>query len=473
MKPAVATVASEPVPAPIIGRYTVVGCLARGLSNVYVAEQPEKSPGDRYVCIKTLDPAAIDEDVRMFEDESRIGRLVTHPGCVRTIDSGTQGELRWLASELVTGISLADLIAYTARADIDIPHPEVAEIVAQIADGLAYLHEMQDEAGTPLDLVHRDVCPHNVVIDLEGAARVLDYGIAKGRTGRASTARGVVKGRFMYMAPEHITGGRVDPRCDIYALGVLMWETIARRRYHTSKEAPQIAQRVLTDPPRKLTDIVPDVHPALDEIFRMATATDPAARYQTAAQMRDDLRRYLRSVRTLVDRPTIAVLLKDALLVQGAATTDDTDPHPLDVLGAMPLNEHDRVLLRGEVPSDPPPPYRGIDTEPSGEVPIASPRVAEEIEAAFAQEHEPSFAQPRRASPAKPATPPALRAQRARTPPSSPRPAHMRQRPTIIAPIPTSVASTSSALLLLFVVSTSWLVGTFAGLAIWWVVRSA
>src|SRR5262249_20405529 len=161
-----------------------------------------------------------------FLDEARLAARIHHPNVVQTLDVAvTQGEL-FVVLEYVNGDSLAHLLR-TANANGRAVPPEIASaVVFGVLQGLHAAHEAVVEQGNPLELVHRDVSPHNVLVGVDGVARVLDFGVAKARGRSQTTREGQLKGKLAYMAPEQI-GGRVTRRTDVFAASIVLWEALA------------------------------------------------------------------------------------------------------------------------------------------------------------------------------------------------------------------------------------------------------
>src|SRR5208282_434071 len=161
----------------------------------------------------------------------------------------------------------------------------------EVIEGLRYAHELKDYDGRSLDIVHRDVTPHNIFVTFDGQVKLLDFGIAKAATSSVMTATGVIKGKLTYMAPEQARGETVDARADLYAVGVMLWEAVTgRRRWPTGLSEPALFTKLATgelpESPNAASRGLPS---EIDGIVMRALAPKPADRYQTAAELRDAL----------------------------------------------------------------------------------------------------------------------------------------------------------------------------------------
>src|SRR5689334_7609894 len=188
----------------------------------------------RTVAIKRLHPqfAKDPEFVSMFLDEARIAARVRHPNVVPTLDVvATEGEM-FLVMDYVQGESLSRLTRGLRARDSRIPPDIAVTILAGALHGLHAAHEAKDEQGQPLEIVHRDVSPQNILIGTDGVPRVLDFGVAKAAGRLQTTREGQIKGKISYMAPEQLHGGRVTRQTDIYAAAVLLWETLTGQRLY-------------------------------------------------------------------------------------------------------------------------------------------------------------------------------------------------------------------------------------------------
>lgn len=282
------------VDLPVLGNfgpYEILGRLAMGgMAEILLARRPGSEP---LVIKKILAQYARDEDfVEMFLDEARIGSALDHPNIGRFLDFGEIDRQLFIAMEWVHGVTLGRLIR-RARDKGGLPAPIACEIVARIADALHYAHTARDGDGNVMGLIHRDVSPHNVMIDFDGTVKLLDFGIAKAETQGHHTQVGVVKGKFAYMAPEQCRGKTLDFRIDIFALGVVLFESLTGRSLYRRETEAATMHAIVVEPVPSLLDRLPNAPRELEAILQTALQKDPGARFPTAAAMRDVLQQYL------------------------------------------------------------------------------------------------------------------------------------------------------------------------------------
>jgi serine/threonine protein kinase len=272
----------------VLGRYALFGPIASGgMATVHFGRLIGPVGFARTVAIKRLHPhlASDPEFVTLLLDEARLAGRIRHPNVVSTVDVvAAEGELL-IVMEYVEGESLARLARMTRDREQRVPPQLVSAILAGVLHGLHAAHEALGDQGEPLDIVHRDVSPQNIVVGVDGLSRVLDFGVAKAASRLQTTREGQVKGKLAYMAPEQVRGGKVSRRTDVYAAGVVLWEALTGARLFSGDNDGMVLEQVLlgvVDPPSSL---VPSLPVALDDLVLRATAHDPAARFATAREM--------------------------------------------------------------------------------------------------------------------------------------------------------------------------------------------
>ena len=294
------------------GRYALLCRLASGgMASLYLARAVGPDGFEKQVAIKRIhEHLAEDADfVTMFVDEARLAARITHPNVVQVLELGQVGRSLFMAMEYLEGESLAQLVKRTT-----VPLPVCARIISQAAMGLHAAHELRDNQGQPLDVVHRDVSPQNVLIGYDGAVKVVDFGVAKASSNAATTRAGTVKGKFSYMAPEQLkpdTFGEVTRRADIFSLGILLFEATTRRRLFKGESDAETIEQVLTKdvPPPSL--YVRD-YPEMPKLICMrALERQQDFRFQTAQEMHEALETYLSSCPTPMLPGTIADLMHE------------------------------------------------------------------------------------------------------------------------------------------------------------------
>jgi hypothetical protein len=285
--PAVTPTVASPL---TVGRYALHHEIASGgMAVVHIGRLLGPVGFARTVAIKRLHPhlARSPEFVAMFLDEARLAARIRHPNVVSTLDVvATEGEL-FVVMEYVPGDSLARLLHEARDRGEAVPLPIAASIMVDVLHGLHAAHEASDERGQPLDLVHRDVSPHNVLVGTDGAAHVIDFGIAKA-AGRAQVTReGQLKGKLAYMAPEQLKGGagRVDRRADVFGASVCFWEMLAGRRLFDGEDEGEIYGKVLRADVTKPSRLAGRDVERGDAIVLRGLTRQPDKRYPTARAM--------------------------------------------------------------------------------------------------------------------------------------------------------------------------------------------
>jgi len=185
---------------------------------------------------------------RMFLEEGRIAGLVRHPHVVSVVDVGEDDAGPYLVMDFVEGVSLAEVVARTAARRQLVPMPIALRIATQVAEGLHAVHETAGPDGQPLQLIHRDISPQNVLIGFDGTARVSDFGIAKALGRATRTTTGVLKGKLGYLAPERLRFEEPDRRADLFSFGVVLFELLAGRRLYDSPDDVEGPRRGIVGP---------------------------------------------------------------------------------------------------------------------------------------------------------------------------------------------------------------------------------
>lgn len=272
----------------ILGRYALYDELASGgMATVHFGRLLGPVGFSRTVAIKRLHAqfAKDPEFVSMFLDEARVAARVQHPNVVSTLDVvATEGEL-FLVMEYVEGESLARILRQIRASGARIPPKIVGSIVTGLLHGLHAAHEARSERGDPLQIIHRDVSPQNVIVGVDGVSRVLDFGVAKAAGRLQQTRDGQLKGKLAYMAPEQIAGEELDRRADIYAAGVVLWEALACRRLFDGENEGAIINKIATGNVVAPGRYVPDLPRAVDDLCLRALSRDRSLRFRTALEM--------------------------------------------------------------------------------------------------------------------------------------------------------------------------------------------
>lgn len=271
-----------------IGRYTLFSEIASGgMATVHFGRLAGPAGFARIVAVKRLMPnlARDPEFVAMFLDEARVAARIRHPNVIPTLDIvAAEGELL-LIMEYVQGESLSRLNRASLQAAVDTPLPVISAIVAGALHGLHAAHEAIGENGEPLQIVHRDVSPQNILVGEDGVVRVLDFGIASA-VGRLQVTRdGQLKGKLAYMPPEQFWGKPLDRRADVYAMAVVLWECITQRRLFKADSDAALMTAVLQAPVDPPSEHRPGLPPGLDALVLRGLHREPEHRFASAREM--------------------------------------------------------------------------------------------------------------------------------------------------------------------------------------------
>ena len=295
-----------------IGRYDTFLQIEVGrLASVYLAAQNEQAGQSQLVVVKVLRREAVEDDhvLFLFRDDARLATRLQHPNIVRTREVVTEPPDCLLATDYHAGHSLLEVLSRLGRQAV--PVDEHIYVLTKVLAGLSYAHELKDERGQPLGIVHRDVSPANVLLSYAGDVKLMDFGIARASGAVVATQDGVVSGKVGYAAPEQCLGEPTDPRSDIYSVGVMLWEAIAMRPRSSSETWQSVHQARLDDAEPELEAVCPNTPPALLSIVRKALARDPRDRYAKAREFQRDLEKYLGGKPGLkIGAARIAALLK-------------------------------------------------------------------------------------------------------------------------------------------------------------------
>ncbi len=276
-----------------IGRYQLLAKIATGgMAEIWLARQTGIGGFEKIVVVKRILPHLATEKafVEMFLDEAVIAAQLNHPNVVQIYDLGQADDDYFIAMEYLEGESLGHLVSQGVQKGKPISAALSASIMAQVCDGLHYAHTFEDDEGNPLGIVHRDISPHNIIIMFSGVAKIVDFGIAKAATKMHQTQVGTLKGKLAYMAPEQCMGHKVDARSDIFALGIVLWELLARKRLFKRDAEPMIIRAIMDEPIPKVRDVRESVPEAYAAVADQALQKEPEERFQSAAAMGAALR---------------------------------------------------------------------------------------------------------------------------------------------------------------------------------------
>jgi serine/threonine protein kinase len=318
-------------------RYRVIQRLeAGGMAEVFKGEQASVQGFKKQVAIKRVLPhlAQNRNFIAMFLDEARLGARLNHANIVTVFDIGAADNTFFIVMEFVDGCNLKAIIEHYRQQGKRVGLKEATFITMEAAKGLAFAHDLTDDDGKLLNIVHRDVSPPNLLLSKRGEVKVTDFGLAKATTQLEKTDPGVVKGKFSYLSPEAALGQPVDARTDVFALGILLWEMLAGRRLFLGETDFQTVKLVQQAQVPSLSRINPEVDSELERILGKALEKDLSARFQTALEFQDALAGYLFSHKLKVTSQDLAKLVKSVVDAksEAAKATRAAEPSIIDRL---------------------------------------------------------------------------------------------------------------------------------------------
>lgn len=272
-------------------RYSIVKRLDKGgMAEVFLGKSTSLEGFDKIVAIKRVLPdlARNDRFVNMFLDEAKISLHLDHANIVSVFDVGRSGASYFIVMEYIDGTNMKRIVDGRS-----IPVDLACYIAIEVCKGLVYAHEKLNSKGQPQQIVHRDISPPNILISRDGEVKLTDFGLARAASQLESTDPGVVKGKFAYLSPEASMGEEVDLRTDIFALGIVLWESLAGRRLFQGQTDLETLNNVRACEVPSIHSIRHDIPASLDRILNRALAKDPADRYGSARDFGRELSRFL------------------------------------------------------------------------------------------------------------------------------------------------------------------------------------
>lgn len=274
------------------------------MATVYLARVPVVEDLHRNVALKLMHPHLRTEDgrwTRQVLDEARLAASIRHPNVVPVLEVGEDDHGVFLIMDYVEGDTLSGILRAARRAQAPLPLPIIARILSDGLLGLHAAHELTSPSGAPLNLVHRDFSPQNILVGIDGISRLTDFGIAKVANQVNVTVSGVVKGKVGYMSPEQALGKALDRRCDVWAAGVVAWETLASRRLYAEQEQTATLLRLVTERPERIREVRPDIPQGVDDAIASALTVEVEQRCPSALELRRRLLEAWREIGPIAD----------------------------------------------------------------------------------------------------------------------------------------------------------------------------
>ncbi|MCA9543824.1 MAG: protein kinase [Myxococcales bacterium] len=297
-------------------RYSIIEKLdAGGMAEVFKGKAISMRGFEKLVAIKRVLPSLSKNEkfLGMFLDEARLSLHLNHANIVQTFDIGRSKQTFFIVMEWVDGVNLKGVMSAATQRGFRLPVEQAIYIAIEVCKGLSHAHNRRDAEDRPLNIVHRDISPPNVLMSREGEVKLVDFGLAKAANQVSVTDPGVVKGKFSYLSPEAAYGKPVDGRADIFATGIVLWEMLAGRPLFDGETDLKTVELVRAAKVPPLNQFNGDVTPELEQIVQKALARDPRERFQNAEALGHELSRHLFENRLMVTSFDIAMLVKRVL----------------------------------------------------------------------------------------------------------------------------------------------------------------
>jgi len=283
--------------------YKIIKKLAAGgFAEVFLATAEAAEGFSKFVAIKRILPNLTNDDenketfVKMFLDEARLWARLNHNNIVQVFDLGTgidNNDSFFIVMEYVDGANLELIMKGVRKKGYQIPIHHSVFIIMQTLEGLYYAHTRKDNDNQPLNVVHRDISPPNIIMTSDGHVKITDFGLAKATTQLEKTSPNSLKGKIDYMSPEQAKGETVDQRTDIFATGILLYELLSNKKLYSNKATRETLDIVQKADIKSIREINPNVQPELEVILKKALAPNAKNRYQTALEFQNDLAIYI------------------------------------------------------------------------------------------------------------------------------------------------------------------------------------
>jgi serine/threonine protein kinase len=281
------------------GKYILLDRIAiGGMAEIFRAKATGVESFEKILAIKRIHPNMSDDKdfIKMFIDEAKIVGQLAHPNIAQIFELGRIEGHHFIAMEFIWGKDLLQLLTKFKRQRAFMNPYQAGFITSRICEALDYAHKKRNAVGEPINIVHRDVSPQNILVSYDGEVKIIDFGIAKARDRSSQTAAGVLKGKFGYMSPEQVRGLPIDHRSDIFAIGTLLYEMLTSKPLFVGNSDLDVLEKVRNvdiPPPRQVN---PKIPPQLEKIILKALEKDVDDRYQWGSEMQEDLDKFINSI---------------------------------------------------------------------------------------------------------------------------------------------------------------------------------
>ena len=277
------------------GKYQLLDKIAvGGMAELFRAKLTGAQGFEKLIAIKKILPNLSREEnlVTAFIDEAKLAALLHHENIIQIYDFGSMDDQYFIAMEYLFGKDLRTISRTARKKELALSIENIVYIVSRICAGLDYSHHLKDLQGKPLNIIHRDINPQNILVTYEGQVKIIDFGIAKAASHNTQTRENLIKGKLAYMSPEQANGKQIDHRSDIFSTGIILYELLADRRMFTGEtlHVLSLVRDAKYTPPE---EVIPELPAKLKEILHRSLAKDPDARYQTAGEMQADIEEFM------------------------------------------------------------------------------------------------------------------------------------------------------------------------------------
>ncbi|HEX7503550.1 MAG TPA: protein kinase, partial [Acidobacteriota bacterium] len=365
-----------------VGDYVLLGLIARGgMAEIYKAKKKGVKGFEKVIAIKKILSGYGEDDkyIEMLVDEAKIAAELSHPNIVQIYDLGRKDNYYFIAMEYVLGKDLREIQTRLRERDQWFPEEIALYLTIKILEALNYAHKAKDSRGRPLEIVHRDVSPPNILISYSGDVKLTDFGVSKASIKIHQTLSGALKGKLLYMSPEQASGeSNIDYRSDLYSTGVLLFELLTGKKLFLDTTEMMVLKKVQNGeiiPPREIN---PDIDPALEKILLTSLSKDCDKRYQSAAAMIADLEAYIHKK---YDRAAGPVHLSHFIFdlfesdIQRDGIKVDLKP--------IPFIPRPREIAKPQPPPEKPLPVKDIPVAPPPPPPVRPPEAEGVVSISF------------------------------------------------------------------------------------------
>jgi serine/threonine protein kinase len=299
----------------VFGKYLLLERInVGGMAEVFTAKAFGVEGFERILAIKKILPTMAEDQefITMFIDEARISVQLNHANIVHIHELGKEAEAFYIAMEYVAGRDLRTILERYRRRKEIMPTAQAVFVASKMCEGLDYAHRKKDARGVDLNIIHRDVSPQNILCSYEGEVKIIDFGIAKAANRSQKTQAGILKGKFGYMSPEQVRGLPIDRRSDIFAVGVILYETLTGEKLFVGESDFSTLEKVRNAEIPEPRQFNPNISPGLEKVVLKALAREQEDRYQWASDLQEDLMRFLLAGEAIYSSKHLSAFMKEA-----------------------------------------------------------------------------------------------------------------------------------------------------------------